>query len=76
MKRHLVIVFNRPTEEVERIYVKALDAGGAGECAREHYRKRGWEPAILVCILSRLTDRDFITYDSPSGPLTELEATS
>lgn len=59
MKRHLVIVFNRETEDVEKIYVKALDAGYAGECAREFYRKKGWTPQILVCVLSLFSDSDF-----------------
>jgi hypothetical protein len=59
MKRHCVIVFDRRFEKVEKVYVTALDAGYAVECALEHYRKLGWTPSVIYCILSKFTDEDF-----------------
>jgi hypothetical protein len=62
LSRHFVVVFNRPTEEIDKLYVESLEAGGAIETAREHYIKKGWEPTVLLCLLSK--------FDADGNPVT------
>lgn len=51
--RHFVVMFNRPTEEIEKLYVDCPDAHDAVESARQYYLEKGWEPTALLCIISK-----------------------
>ena len=53
MKRHVVVVFNRATEELDKLYVEAANASYASDTARKHYQEKGWTPSILLCLPSK-----------------------